>query len=361
MEVETRFLTLDRLDARDEQAWRRLVDRSVDVNPFFEPDFVLPAARHLGSRSSGLLVLEESGEWLACLPVSNRATRLQVPVLAGWRTPYSFLGTPLVAPGAERHLPELLADGLRGRLTGVAVLDQISVESAAWTAFEDAILRGDVVAVARREFDRAAFAPDQAGAPLPLPARRRADLRRTRRRLEERLGAEVEFVQVEPDDQAIQEFLRLEASGWKGEAGTAFAAQATHAAFFTELCHRFAAHGRLELTAMRCGGRNLAMATLLAARDCRYAFKVAFDEEFRKQAPGAQLIVQVAENPPDGAAAFVDSCSDPDNETLNRLWPDRRRLVSVVLSRPGVRAGVIKRALKVAGVGAADDALEKTA
>ena len=39
---------------------------------------------------------------------------------------------------------------------------------------------------------------------------------------------------------------------------------------------------------------------MLTARDCRYAFKIAFDEEFRKQAPGAQLIVEVAENPPDG-------------------------------------------------------------
>ena len=354
--METRFLTLDGLDSRDESAWRRLVDRSIDVNPFFEPDFILPAARHLGARSSGLLVLEESGEWLACLPVNNRATKLQVPVLAGWHTPYSFLGTPLVAEGSERHLPQLLADGLRGKLTGVAVLDQVSVESAAWTALEDAILHGNVVAVARREFDRAAFAPDEPGTPLPLSTRRRADLRRTRRRLEERLGAEVELVQVEPDGQALEEFLRLEASGWKGEAGTAFAAEATHAAFFTELCHRFAGLGRLELTAMRCGGRTLAMATMLTARDCRYAFKIAFDEEFRKQAPGTQLIVEVAENPPNGAAAFADSCSDPDNDTLNRLWPDRRKLVSVVLSRPGVRAGVIKRALRVAGVSAADAA-----
>ena len=100
----------------------------------------------------------------------------------------------------------------------------------------------------------------------------------------------------------------------------------------------------------------LAMATMLTAGDCRYAFKVAFDEEFRKQAPGAQLIVEVAENPPADAAAFVDSCSDPDNETLNRLWPDRRALVSVVLARPGVRAGVIKRALRVAGAVRASDA-----
>ena len=100
-----------------------------------------------------------------------------------------------------------------------------------------------------------------------------------------------------------REFLELEASGWKGDAGTAVAASATHAEFFTELCRRFAGLGRLELTAMRCAGQTLAMATMLTARDCRYAFKLAFDEEFRKQAPGAQLIVEVAENPPNAERA----------------------------------------------------------
>ena len=347
--METRFVTLDRLAPSDESAWRRLVDRSIDANPFFEPDFVLPAARHLGSRSSGLRVIEEGGEWLACLPVSDRVTKLQVPVLAGWRTPYSYLGTPLVAEGAEALLPDLLMDGLRRSLTGVAMLDQVPRESAAWRSFEDAILRGDVVAVARREFDRAAFARHEPGSPLPLPSKRRADLRRTRRRLEDRLGAEVEFVQLEPDDQAIGQFLELEGSGWKGDAGTAVAAESGHAEFFADLCRRFAASGRLELTAMRCAGHTLAMATMLNARDCRYAFKLAFNEEFRKQAPGAQLIVEVAENPPASmGGSYLDSCADASNETLNRLWPDRRSLVSVVLARPGVRAGVIKRALRVA-------------
>jgi CelD/BcsL family acetyltransferase involved in cellulose biosynthesis len=347
--VQTRFVTLDRLDPVGEQAWRRLVDRSIDVNPFFEPDFVLPAARHLGARSSGLLVLEDGGDWLACLPVTSRATKLQVPVLAGWRTPYSFLGTPLVAEAGVRGLPDLLLEGLRGRLTGVALLDQLPRASTAWRAFEDAIARGEVVAVARRDFDRAAFTPGDPGAPLPLSARRRADLRRTRRRLEERLGAEVEFTRLGADDETIGRFLELEASGWKGQAGTAVAARPTDAAFFADVCRRFDRSGRLELIAMRCAGRVIAMATMLTARDCRYAFKLAFDEAFRKQAPGAQLIVEVARTPPGSGAAFVDSCADPANETMNRLWPDRRELVSVVLARPGMRAGVLKRALRATG------------
>jgi hypothetical protein len=45
----------------------------------------------------------------------------------------------------------------------------------------------------------------------------------------------------------------------------------------------------------------------------------------------------------------MDSCSDPDSELLNRLYPDRRELVSLALARPGVRAGVLKTAVRMAG------------
>ena len=68
--------------------------------------------------------------------------------MAGWRTPYSFLGTPLVAEGAERVLPRLLWEVPRGRRAGVTMLDQISRESVAWQAIEDGVGRGDLVALA---------------------------------------------------------------------------------------------------------------------------------------------------------------------------------------------------------------------
>ena len=195
--MRTRFLPLERLDQRDERAWRGLAERSAEANPFFEPEFVLPAARHLGPRGGGLLVAEAGSEWVACIPVNQHVTKLQVPVLSGWRTPYSFLGTPLVAEGAERELPRLLEEAQRGRLTGVTMLDQISRESPAWRAIEDSIGREEVVALVRRDFDRAAFAPTGRSPELPLSSRRRADLRRTRRRLEERLGGEVEMVSMD--------------------------------------------------------------------------------------------------------------------------------------------------------------------
>ena len=59
--------------------------------------------------------------------------------------------------------------------------------------------------------------------------------------------------------------------------------------------------------------------------------------------------MELTEHPRDGQAHYMDSCADAGNEFMNGLWPDRRALVSVALARPGVRAGMLKRALRFAG------------
>ncbi len=324
--------------------------RSAETNPFFEPEFVLPAARHLGLRGGGLLVAEEGTEWVACIPVSQRVTKLQVPVLAGWRTPYSFLGTPLVAEGAERVLPRLVSEAQRGRLTGVTMLDQISRESAAWQAIEDGVGRGDLVAVARRDFDRAAFAPVGDSPELPLSSRRR---RRPPPHPPPAGGAARrrggDGVQWTPAATPWPSSSRSRARDGRATRARPSPPTRRTPASSPSCAAASRRQGRVELMALRCAGRTLAMATILVARESRYAFKIAFDEEFRKQSPGTQLIVELTENPPDGQAHYMDSCADSDNEFMNSLWPDRRSLVSVALARPGVRAGVMKRALRIAG------------
>jgi len=86
---------IESLSRRDVDAWRDLAGRSLEPNPFFEPDFALPARRHLGSRHVALLVRRVRGYWLACLPVQTLGKR-PLSLLGSWKHPYCFLGTPLV-------------------------------------------------------------------------------------------------------------------------------------------------------------------------------------------------------------------------------------------------------------------------
>ena len=174
----------------------------------------------------------------AC-PVSQRATKLQVPVLAGWRTPYSFLGTPLVARGRpSASFPSCSWTACAARLTGVAVLDQMSRESAAWTAFEDAIA------------PRATWWPWPGATSTARPSPRMTPGRRCRcphagaRTCAapgggSRSGSAPRWssCQLEPDDKALARVPR----GSRRPAGRARRAprsppSATHAAFFTDMC-----------------------------------------------------------------------------------------------------------------------------
>src|SRR6201999_2577625 len=63
-------LTPGEIGAAEQSAWRELGDRAVEPNPFYEPEFLMPAFRRLGLRGAGLRVVRENGDWIACLPVS---------------------------------------------------------------------------------------------------------------------------------------------------------------------------------------------------------------------------------------------------------------------------------------------------
>ena len=105
-----------------------------------------------------------------------------------------------------------------------------------------------------------------------------------------------------------------------------------HARFFLELCRDFAAQGRLQLLELRAGGRTLAMKCNIRAGDGLFYFKIAYDEEFARFSPGVQLEVEAVRLFHDDTdAQWIDSCADANNAMINRLWPDRRIVLTLVL------------------------------
>src|SRR5262245_8748167 len=97
--MRAEILRLDELTRRDLDAWRALGAAAAEPNPFFASEFVVPAAQGLGADDAGILAVRDRGGWAAAFPVhlAQRWRRVPVPTLAGWRHPYCFLGTPLVA------------------------------------------------------------------------------------------------------------------------------------------------------------------------------------------------------------------------------------------------------------------------
>jgi CelD/BcsL family acetyltransferase involved in cellulose biosynthesis len=176
---------------------------------------------------------------------------------------------------------------------------------------------------------------EEAGYHEGMRAHHRRELRRLRRGLERLVGAVPTTREVSSDPVASERFLALERASWKGRAGTAFASSPRHAEFFRTVCERFADAGRLELLAFEAGDRTLAMKCNLLAGEAVFCFKIAFDEEFARFSPGLQLELDNVERFHEGSAAWMDSCAAPDHPMINRLWPDRRRIQTVLLPSPG--------------------------
>ena len=177
-----------------------------------------------------------------------------------------------------------------------------------------------------------------------LSKERRRQLDRRRRRLAEALGGELEVVDRASDPQAIAEFIRLEASGWKGRQGTAFACVPRDALWFQELCSRFAGQGRLHVLALGVADRTVAIQCCLRSGPGMFLFMVADDDEFSRFGAGVLVQLEAARLFDASSAAWMDSSTDPGNDFELGLFPDRQHLATLLVSLRGPSAWGIVRA-----------------
>ncbi|MGA2013893.1 MAG: GNAT family N-acetyltransferase [Solirubrobacteraceae bacterium] len=326
------------LGSRDVAAWRDLAARAAEPNPFFEPEAVLPAARHLGERHAGLLVVRDgAGDWLACMPVVPRLRRRHgtMPALTAWRHRYGCLGTPLVDGAAVATATERLLDrSLRAAGRRMLVLPWLGDDGPVAAALSAALRAAGREPAVHRSFTRAVLtrATLDGGPDTVISARHRRDLRRLLRRLTETLDGPLELSDDSDRPDAAADFMALEASGWKGRAGTALRCRPAHAAYFAELCDGFRAAGRLQLLALGTDRQTVSWKCNLLSGDAVFCFKIAHDEAFDRFRPGLQLEVAMLEQFRDRMTAeWMDSCADPDSKLFAHFWPERRRIGSYVL------------------------------
>ena len=78
-----------------------------------------------------------------------------------------------------------------------------------------------------------------------------------------------------------------------------------------------------------------------------FAFKVAYDPAFARHSPGALLeaeAIDVFHEDPE--LVVVDSCAAPDSSLVNRMWPDRRRLQTLLIPTGAPHARLLGTALR---------------
>ena len=347
-----RVITVGKLSREDEQAWRALAARAMEPNPFFEPDCVIPAATHqtFGAEIK-LVVAERDGLFLACLPVRHiRRWKFPYPMVTSQVRRMGYLGTPLVDPegGVEAVVALLRAlVGLRRTATArLLVIDGMNGAGPVATLLREALAALKLPMRVFESYDRGLLARrDEPTYDKVHSSKARYNIRRQHRLLQSELGCETVVVDRADDPTAIQDYIDLEASGYKGRTGVAMTTVPGEPEYFSEMCKRFAEAGRLHVLALEADGRTLAMAVWIRGGEGMFLPKISFDEKYSKFGPGVLLqmdAIRYFHSQTD--AMWIDTCTSPDNQLLLRLYPDRRRIESlfIVLSRSLVDRAVIR-------------------
>jgi hypothetical protein len=138
----------------------------------------------------------------------------------------------------------------------------------------------------------------------------RSNIRRYRRKLEGRGNVAVEIRRgPSAGEEFLDEFLELEASGWKGRSGTAILQNANSHAYHKTLVRNFAARGALEWYAIRVDGRLVAARLGIRCGKALMLPKVAFDEDYADCRPGTLLTAEV----------IKDAFARPEIEEINHM------------------------------------------
>jgi CelD/BcsL family acetyltransferase involved in cellulose biosynthesis len=334
LSVEWRWLA-DLVPLTD--AWRDLAAHALEPNVFYEPAFALAAGSVFGQDIGAALVWsgEEPRKLVGFFParVVRRRYGLALPVLEAWTHPYAPLGTPLVEreaaePVISAWLTYLACDS---SLPGLLRLP-LMVEDGHFAAALGAVLRrlqmpfADFARHCRPQLlpgdDRAAYLEQT------VSAHRRRELRRSVRRLADQGALMFAASRAgEAVDKEIEDFFTLEASGWKGAAGTAAARHDELRAFMKAAVRGLGAEGKVAINRILLDGRAIAATITLKSGDGAWYWKTAYDETLARFAPGVLLSAALTEDLAENKAiACTDSCAGPGNPILDNLWRERLNL-----------------------------------
>ena len=315
-------------------AWEAMAAEALEPNPFYEPWLLLPALDAFGLEKSFRLVTIWDGERLdAVLPLERRGSfrGLPLPALESWRHRHCLLCTPLVRAEGAKETMAALVESLRD--VSVVSLKYLLSEgpfcrALAATGIRGVALDGYERPVLRRARDGEAYIQDF------ISRKDRQELRRRERRLRE-LGNLKRFVLGPGEDvgRRIDEFLELEASGWKGREGTALTCSEANRRFAVEVFTAAHARGRLEMVGVDLNGKAIARTIGFLAGEGAYAFKPAYDEAYAKFSPGIISEVARIRNFHDlPGVRWMDSFTDAHNSIMSRLWKDRQRVQTLVFA-----------------------------
>jgi CelD/BcsL family acetyltransferase involved in cellulose biosynthesis len=327
------------------EGWMELARRALDANIFADPLFLTAALQHVPPARRPVFVVtfdEAEPDRLTGVFPLHIPRRALGSIARVWFNPMMANGAPLIdAARAPQAIRELFAwmqqnhPNIRALMFPALGMEGASAQAIQATA--------KALAAPVRVFDersRAVVSADlwQAGsASSRPPCATGKELRRLRRRLGEQ--GDLTYVSARtPNDirPALERFLALESSGWKGRRGTGLLCDPSTATFARALVRHLARRGRCRIDALELNGKPIAMGIVLLTGERAVYWKTCFDENFSRFSPGSIFSLEMTDAVlGDDDVTTIDSCAIENHPMIDRLWRERATVADIAIAIPG--------------------------
>jgi len=325
-------------------AWRALAERTIEPNGYYLPGWELAVNGFASGRTGASALVawsnaapDGAARMIGLMPVvpMSRAYKIPLPALVSAH-PYGTLCTPLldrdIAPDAAARLLR------QARQTGARalILRDVPLDGAAMRTLDEVLRRQDLRPRVLQSRLRACLDANRDAEELlreALGAKKLKELRRQRHRLADAGTVRFELARTPAEvTAALETFLRLEASGWKGKRGTALIQHDGDAAFIRRAAPALAETGQCEIVTLSAGATPVAAGIVLRHQDRAFFFKLGIDERFAKYSPGVQLTLDLTRQLcADPAIASADSTAGADHPMINPIWRGRLAIGDVLI------------------------------
>jgi CelD/BcsL family acetyltransferase involved in cellulose biosynthesis len=324
--------------------WRALSERAIEPNAYYLPPWETAVDAFATGRTDASALSARSdaapdgaSRLIGLMPVVSmmRAYRIPLPALVSAH-PYGTLCTPPLDRDGAHDAAAGLLRAARDAGAHALILRDVALDGATMKALGE-VLRQDGLRprVLQSKLRACLDATRDADELLrdALGSKKLKELRRQRHRLAEHGAVRFDVARTrEEAAAALETFLRLEASGWKGKRGTALIQDEGDAAFIRRAAPALAEAGQCEIVTLRAGETPVAAGIVLRHHDRAFFFKLGIDERFAKFSPGVQLTLDLTRHLcADPIIATADSTASADHPMINPIWRGRFAIGDVLI------------------------------
>jgi CelD/BcsL family acetyltransferase involved in cellulose biosynthesis len=303
-------------------AWEALVKQALEPAGFNSPELLFPILKR--TQNANLATVSDGEHLLFALPLQKKQffnENVSSPLLAS------------ALPHISKIAPAPIFESFLNGQTKPILLRGVPSDGPFFETLKGHSSHFEII----ETWQRAALMPQgkfEKWLQTNFDQKRRKEFKRLRNRLAEQGELSIRVLGgKDTTTQFVDDFLTLEAGGWKGKRGTAISVDPKLKDALHEAAVALHSAKKLRFWSLQLNGR--AIASLFAVVEGPHAWlgKIAYDEAYAKYSPGVMIILDCTESFfLEKSITQVDSSAIPNHPMIDRIWRDRLPMASVMIA-----------------------------